>query len=76
MKQNSIFSYVKRNNNNSEGLAPNDALPDPNYCNQCKQWNLIALNLLLKLSHNSWMPDQPFCSKRAWSVMRQRHKTP
>ena len=41
-------------------LAPNDALPDPNYCNQYKQWNLIALNLFLKLLHNSWMPDRAF----------------
>jgi len=22
-------------------LAPNDALPDPNFCNQCKPWKLI-----------------------------------
>jgi len=29
-------------------LAPNDVLPDPNFCNQCKPWNPIALNLLLK----------------------------
>jgi len=25
-------------------LVPNDALPDPNFCNQCKSWKLIALN--------------------------------
>jgi len=29
-------------------LAPIDALPDPNFCNQCKPWKLMALNLLLK----------------------------
>jgi len=29
-------------------LAPNDALQDPNFCNQCKPWNLIALNVLVK----------------------------
>jgi len=29
-------------------LAPNDALQDPNFCNQCKSWKLIALNVLLK----------------------------
>jgi len=23
-------------------LAPNDALPDPNCCNQCNPWKLIA----------------------------------
>ena len=29
-------------------LAPNDALQDPNFCNQCKSWKLIARNVLLK----------------------------
>jgi len=29
-------------------LARNDALKDPNFCNQCKSWNLIALNVLAK----------------------------
>jgi len=29
-------------------LAPNDTLQDPNFCNQCKPWKLIALNVLLK----------------------------
>jgi len=29
-------------------LGPNYASPDPNFCNQCKPWKLIALNLLLK----------------------------
>jgi len=29
-------------------LAPNDALQDPNFCNQCKPWKLIALNVFLK----------------------------
>jgi len=30
-------------------VGPNDALPDPGFCNQqCKPWKLIALNLLLK----------------------------
>jgi len=29
-------------------LAPNDALQDPNFCNQCKSWKLIALKVLLK----------------------------
>jgi len=33
-------------------LAPNDALLDPIFCNQCKPWKLIASNVLLKLSHN------------------------
>ena len=28
--------------------TPNDALPDPTFCSQCKPWKLIALNLLLK----------------------------
>ena len=28
--------------------APNDASQDPNFCNQCKPWKLIALNMLLK----------------------------
>jgi len=28
-------------------LAPSDALSDPNFCNQCKTWKLVALNLLL-----------------------------
>jgi len=35
-------------------LAPNDALQDPSFCNQCKSWKLIALNVLL----NSWMPEK------------------
>jgi len=39
-------------------LAPNDALQDPNFCNQCKYWKLIALNVLLKLSHDSRMPEK------------------
>jgi len=29
-------------------LAPNVALQDPNFCNQCKPWKLIALKVLLK----------------------------
>jgi len=29
-------------------LAPNDAVQDLNFCNQCKPWKLITLNLLLK----------------------------
>jgi len=29
-------------------LGPNDALPDPNFCIQCKPLKLIALNVLLK----------------------------
>jgi len=29
-------------------LAPTDALQDPNFCNQCKPWKLIALNVFLK----------------------------
>jgi len=29
-------------------LALNDALQDPNFCNQCKPWKLGALNVLLK----------------------------
>jgi len=29
-------------------LVPNDALPDLNFCSQCKPWKPIALNLLLK----------------------------
>jgi len=29
-------------------LTPNNALPDPDVCNQCKPWKLIVLNLLLK----------------------------
>jgi len=39
-------------------LAPNDALPDPNFCNQSKIGKLIALTLCQKLSHNSWMPEE------------------
>jgi len=31
-------------------LAPNDALPDPNFGNQCKSWKLIAVKVLLKAS--------------------------
>jgi len=27
-------------------LAPTDALQDPNFCNQCKLWKLIALKVL------------------------------
>jgi len=30
-------------------FAPNDALQDPNVCNQCMTWKLIALNVLLKI---------------------------
>jgi len=29
-------------------LAPNDALQDPNFCDQCKPWKVISLNVLLK----------------------------
>jgi len=29
-------------------LAPNDGLPDLNFCNQSKPWKFIILNLLLK----------------------------
>ena len=29
-------------------LAPNDALQEPNFCNQCKPWKLIDLDVLLK----------------------------
>jgi len=28
-------------------LAPNDALQDPNFCNQGKPWKLVGLNMLL-----------------------------
>jgi len=35
-------------------LAPNGALPDPKFCNQCKPWKLS-----LKLaSKNSWIPEK------------------
>jgi len=57
-------------------LAPNDALPDPNFCNQCKQWNLLALNLLLKFHTTRGCRIRPICRKHTWSVMRQRRKTP
>jgi len=30
-------------------LTPNDFLPEPNICNQCKPWKLIVLNLLLTI---------------------------
>jgi len=30
-------------------FAPNEALQDPNFCNQCKSWKLIALNVILKI---------------------------
>jgi len=36
-------------------LGPNDALQDPNVCNQCKPWKLIVC--FWKLSHNYWMPE-------------------
>ena len=29
-------------------MAPNDALQEPNFSNQCKPWKLIALNVLVK----------------------------
>jgi len=29
-------------------LAPNDALQDPTFCNECKPWKLIVLHVLLK----------------------------
>jgi len=57
-------------------LAPNDALQDPNFCNQCKPWKPIALNVLLKTFIQLMdAKKKPFCPKHTWSVMRQRHKT-
>jgi len=36
-------------------LAPNDAVQDPNFCNQCK---FTALTVLFKKNHNSWTPEK------------------
>jgi len=45
-------------------LAPNGAVQDSNFCNQCKSWKLIDAR------------KSRFVPKTPWSVMRQRHKTP
>jgi len=59
--------------------APNDALPDRNFCNQYKPWNLIALNLLLKTltqlvdsRKSRFAPNTPdsLCSKDTRHLLR------
>jgi len=43
-------------------LAPNDALPDPSFCNQCKPWKLITSNLLSINFHiTRGCQKKPFC---------------
>jgi len=34
-------------------LAPNDALPNPNVCNQCKPWCSYSLELAFKNFHTT-----------------------
>jgi len=55
-------------------LAPNDALQDPSFCNQCKSLKLIALNVFLK-TFKQLMDAQkkPLCPKHTRSGMRQRN---
>jgi len=60
-------------------LVPNDALQDPNFCNQCKFWKLIALNVLLKAftqvmdsrkSHFSPNTPDALCAKGTRHLIR------
>jgi len=62
-------------------LAANDALPDPNFCNQCKPWKLIALNVLLKTftqlvnaRESRFAPNTPdlLCAKDTRHLIRWR----
>jgi len=57
--------------------APNDALPDPNFCNQYKPWKVIALNLLLQtLTQLVDSRKSRFASNTPDSLLQQRHTTP
>jgi len=51
-------------------LAPNDALQDPNFCNQCKSWKLVAMLLkafrqLMDARKSCFAPNapDPLCAK-------------
>jgi len=60
-------------------FAPNDTLQDPNFCNQCKSWKLITLNVLLKTftqlmdarkSRFSLNTPDPVCAKGTRHLIR------
>jgi len=57
-------------------LALNDALPDPDFCNQCKPWK-ISLKLASKNFHTTrGCQKKLFYPKHIWSAMHQISKTP
>jgi len=58
-------------------LAPNDALPDPKFYNQCKTWKI---KVAFKNSHTTrgcqkkrFAPNtrDPLCAKDTWSVLSE-----
>jgi len=46
-------------------LAPNDALPDPNFCNQCEPWKLTTFTQLVDAGKSGFAPNtpDPLCAK-------------
>jgi len=57
-------------------LAPNDALPDTYFCNQCKPLKAQILELASKNFHKTCgSRKKTFCTKHILFVMSQRHKT-
>jgi len=53
-------------------FAPNDALPDPNFCNQCKPWKLTTFTQLVDARKSGFAPNtpDPLCAKDTRHLIR------